>query len=217
MPEKVGTLVLTGVKTLEAFKERLNLKLGEISEKPITNLTLGDGFWSAIDMHHREVSGDDILAYSSLREDGDDTRYPVAAAKKVGKGTVILIGTDLGTASHKQMTVTARKIIETIYNYYSPIARVEGTRYCNINVAEKDSKTLIHLFNISGEHNNTAIDNSDEILPIYNLTLKLNLDKKPKKAIWQPDRTVLKIKKKGDGYEIALPPLHIHSIVELKF
>lgn len=215
--ENGGTLVLTGVKTLENFKERLNLELGNISEKPITNLTLGDGFWSAIDMHHREVSGDEVLAYSSLREDGDATRFPIVAAKKVGNGTVILIGSDIGTASCRQMTVTSRKIIETIFNYYSPIARVEGTRYCNINVAKKDGKILVHLFNISGEHNNTAIDNSDEILPIHNLTLKLNLEKKPQKAIWQPSGTELEIKETNSEYTISLPPLHIHEIVELEF
>lgn len=215
--ENGGTLVLTGVKTLEAFKERLNLQLGEITEKARTNMSIGDRFWSCFEMPHREVSGDTVLAYASRREDDDEGRYPLAAAKKVGKGTVILIGTDIGTASDAKMTVTARKIIEKVFDYYSPIARVEGSHLCNVNVAEKDGRTLVHLFNVSGEHNNEAVDNSDEILPIYELKLRLNLEKAPKKAVWQPDGTELTIKEADGLYEIELPKLHIHSIVEIEY
>ncbi len=217
--ENGGTLVLTGIKTLHLFKDRLNLTLGEVSKNEFTNLSLGDGFWSAIETRNCAVEGDDILAYSAYREDEErqEKWYPIAAAKKVGNGTVILIGTDIGKASDTHMTVTARKIMEKLLDYYTPAARIEGTRFCNINVAEKDGKRLIHLFNTSGEHNNALVDNTDEILPLYNLKLKLNLDKAPKTAVWQPDGTPLEIKKADNEYEIALPPLHIHSIVELEF
>ncbi len=215
--ENGGCLVLSGVKTLNLFKDRLNLTLGEVSKNAITNLSLGDGFWSAIDAEHCEVSGDDVLAFSSYREDDDANRYPLAAAKKVGRGTVILIGTDLGRASDTHITVTARRIMEKIFDYYTPVAKLEGTRFCNINVAEKNGKLLVHLFNISGEHNNALIDNTDEIIPLHNLTLKLNLNNEPKRALLQPEGTELNVKKENTGYEITLPPLHIHSIVELEF
>lgn len=215
--ENGGVLVLTGVKTLNLFKDRLSLELGAESTKSITNLSLGDGFWSMIDMPHCSVNGDEILAYSSLSEDGDDTRFPIAAAKKVKKGTVILIGTDIGSASDAHMTVTARKIAEKLYNYFTPIAQVNGTRFCNINIAEKNGKTLVHLFNISGEHNNAAVDNSDEITPLYELTITLNTEKAPKKAIWQPSGKKLEITAVGNAYEIKLPPLHIHEVVELEY
>lgn len=215
--ENGGLLVLNGVKTLAAFKERLNLTLGDKSEKSITNLTLGDGFWSATSIPHCSVEGDEILAYSSFREDGDAERYPVAVMKNVGNGKVILIGTDLGTAANINMTVTARRIYEKLFDYFTPIAKVEGSRYCNINVATKEGKTLVHLFNLSGEHNNEIIDNFDEILPLHNLELTLNLDRAPKKAVWQPDGTQLDTKEAGGKYIINLPPLHIHSIVEIEF
>lgn len=217
--ENGGTLVLTGVKTLALFKDRLNLNLGKVSEKPITNLSLGDGFWSAVPTHNCAVYGDEVLALSAYREDEEDKNkcYPIAAAKSVGKGKVIMIGTDIGAASETHMTVTARKIIEKLFDFYTPTAKIEGSRYCNLNVAEKDGKKLIHLFNISGEHNNAIVDNTDEILWLNNLKLTLNLEKEPKSAIWQPDGTPLEIKKVGSAYEIALPPLHIHSIVVIEF
>ncbi len=215
--ENGGILVLTGVKTLNLFKERLNLTLGQVSEKEITNLSLGDGFWSATSYKNCEVSGDETLAYSSFREDGDDSRYPVAAMKNVGSGKVILIGTDIGSAVNTNMNVTARKIFEKIFDYFTPFARVQGSRYCNINIAEKNGKKYVHLFNISGEHNNALIDNTDEILPIYNLTLEINSETPPKKAFWQPRGSELNVEKENGVYKIKLPALHIHEIVELEF
>ena len=56
---------------------------------------------------------------------------------------------------------------------------------------------------------------SNEILPIP--SLKLTLKKKPKKAIWQPENKKLKVFKNGNSYFVSLPPLHIHSIVEITF
>lgn len=214
--ENGGTLVLTGVKTLELFKDRLGLKLGEISEEEMTHISMGDGFWSTIKANHREVFGDTTLAFASKTEDGDFDRFPIAAAKIIGEGRVILIGTDLGKPSDTHMTVTARNIMEKLFDYYKPLARIEGTRYCNINFTQKDGKLLIQLLNISGEHNNVLVDNVDEILPIYNLKLRLSKDLNPKKATYQPDGIQLEITNTDEGAVIDLPPLHIHGIVEIE-
>lgn len=128
--------MLTGVKTLALFKDRLNLNLGEVSEKPITNLSLGDGFWSAVPTHNCAVYGDEVLALSAYREDEEDKNkcYPIAAAKSVGKGKVIMIGTDIGAASETHMTVTARKIIEKLFNFYTPTAKLSATQSFNITL-----------------------------------------------------------------------------------
>lgn len=213
--ENGGLLVLTGVKTLNLFRDRIGLDISECDGDK-TPLSLGDGFWSALQVPHCKVNGDEIIAYSSSKVDVDTNNFPVAAVKTVGKGKVILIGTDIGSASNSHMTVTARKLIEKIFDYYTPFARVEGSRFCNINVAEKENKTLVHLFNISGEHNNEAIDNSDEILPIYNLKLKL-YGKAPKTATVQPENIPLEVTECEGGYLLSLPPLHIHSVVELQY
>lgn len=214
--ENGGTLVLSGVKTLALFKERLNLTLGEVSG-PVTNLSIDDGFWSELESDYCEVAGDDILAYATKERGDDKNRFPVAAAKRIGKGNVILIGMDLGSASKIGMTVTARKLTEKIFDYYNPVARVEGSRYCNINIAEKDGKLLVHLLNISGEHNTSTAYSFNEILPIHSLKLKLNLQKTPKSAKWQPENTPLEISGNNGLYEISLPPLHIHGVVQIEF
>lgn len=213
--ENGGLLVLTGVETLNLFKERLALDITECDGDK-TPLSLGDGFWSVINTEHCRVGGDEIIAYSSVKADREEARFPIATMKNVGKGKVILIGTDIGAESHNHMTVTARRIIEKIFDYYTPLAKVEGSHFCNINIAEMDGKRLVHLFNTSGEHNNTAVENTDEILPIYNLRLKL-YGEKPKSAVAQPENIPLQIAECNGSYEIELPPLNIHKVVEVEY
>ena len=210
-----GNLVIAGLKAAEQFAQHLDeAVLGEWDNSHIANLSIDSNFWSFFPRPIRSVRGGSAVVYGSYKEDGETEKFPVASLFHYGKGRIMLIGADLGAGSISHLSVTARKIAEALFELYTPPARISGSHCCEVYVAKKENRMLVHLLNIAGDHSNCTVDSFDEIPPLHNLRLSLSCA--PAKAVWQPGNLPLTIVPcRGGGFTVSLPPLDIHAIVEL--
>ena len=84
-------------------------------------------------------------------------------------------------------------------------------------LAQKEDNWIVNIINIDGEHNNSQVSVYDTVLPTGSVELIMNTNRIIKKAILQPEGKRLSIKKEKGKYIIPVPPVAIHSIVELSF
>ncbi len=209
--ENGGILVVTGIKNAETFGEFANAEIGEMSPCRNSNITVDGDFWSSMQRKFVSVDGGSPIAYASVTEDGERNKKTVAAAFKYGKGQIVIIGTDIGEYYNLRRTVTPRRLFEKLLDMYSPVAKVLNTRLVDINVAQKDDKTYIHLVNTAGAHANDADANFDEIPPLYNVEVQININNAEKVTL-QPENIRLEIK---NGV-VTVPKIEIHNILEIE-
>jgi hypothetical protein len=86
------------------------------------------------------------------------------------------------------------------------------------------NRLVIHLNNLQPEIGKTYIADGmesrhliNEILPVYNLELKLRIGKEPVKITLQPENMGLQFKKTGNGFSVIIPALECHSMVVVEF
>jgi hypothetical protein len=75
----------------------------------------------------------------------------------------------------------------------------------------------VNIINIDGEHNNSQVSVYDSVLPTGPVELTINTDKNIKKATLQPEGKKLSVKEANGKYVISVPPVRIHSIIQLSF
>ena len=211
-----GILVVTGLKNSEVFAKFVDAKIGELATTQNSNLSVDGDFWSAIQGGYRAVNGGKALAYASITEDVSENVDTLMAEFPLGRGKMVIIGANIGEYYNKRRTVTSRKIAEKLLDMYTPVARVKNTRLIDINVARKQEKLYIHLVNTAGVHGDDKDGNFDEIPPLYNIEVELNLEAAPNKITLKPEGTALNYKKNGNSYTVTVPKLEIHSAIEIE-
>ncbi len=206
-----GILVVTGIKNAKIFGKFVNAEIGEVSSKKNSNITVDGDFWSSMQRPFVSVDGGEELARASVTEDGGKNEKTFAAQFNYGEGKIVIIGAAIGEYYNIRRTISSRQIFEKLLNMYTPIARVTNTKLIDINATEKSGKTYIQLVNTAGAHANDADANFDEIPPLYNVEIQINV-KNAKKVTLQPDNIQLDI---NNGC-VTVPKIEIHNILEVE-
>jgi hypothetical protein len=82
-------------------------------------------------------------------------------------------------------------------------------------LGKKDNKTLVHLINAGGDHANKNIMSYSELSPLPPLTVRYRTGAKPASVKLQPAGTKLNFTYVNGYVECIIPPVKVHSIVEI--
>lgn len=213
--ENGGVLVLGGKKTADLFTEFCGA-FEKISDA-FGVCSVDKKYWGEHGGATYSVNSDgETIAFAAKKADYQNTVDFVKVAS-VKKGKIVVMGSDLGAAYNRYKSVAVRKIGEKLLGLYTPTVEISGTHFINLNVLKKENRLLIQFVNSGGVHSDPAYDSFDEILPISNITVRVNCKTKPKSVIWQPKNVPLSFVYKNGTAEFTMPSVHIHEIAEIKF
>ena len=139
--------------------------------------------------------------------------HPAYSTLKVGKGVFCFLNIDLGDFYTINRSNTLRVFLKKLISSvgYAPSVTVEGSRFADLIVTEKEDKLLINLINMAGEHNVPTVRSYNEIPLIGPLTVKISSNLKIR-SITPVTDTDYAIEKEGDFIiAITLKTLHIHT------
>lgn len=219
-----GKVLVFGAKAVKEFEEIIKVDFNNNAYKELTLLNFGDknlGGITGIKTNWQPVkSSTESLEVGHIYDQLDyrfATDFPVATINSFGKGKVAAIYLDMSTAYNTYRNPIYLNLLNQTLNELieKPKIRVEGTKEIHLVLGKKDNSTLIHLINASGSHFNKSIYAYDELRPTPQLKVIYNVEQKPKTVFLQPLNKKLNFKFINNSIEIEIPPVEVHSIIQI--
>ena len=100
-----------------------------------------------------------------------------------------------------------------------PVLRLEGptTTLATINEQSRENRYIVHLLHYIPERRGQDFDVIEDVIPIYDVSVSLNLPRRAKQATLVPAGESIEIQRDGDRLEFSVAELHGHQMIELTY
>lgn len=219
-----GNLLITGVDACLAFSNETDIKPEEFTQNGHVFL-FADGRKAALNTRWQKVTpGNQTKTFGIMKTCDDpyyhsEEAYPMATVSPYGKGKIAALYCDLSDPYLQNRSTNMAQIFNSLVTmlHPKPLATIKGNGRMHLVLNQKKNDWIVNIINIDGEHNNSQVSVYDTVLPTGPVELTIDTDKNIKKAVLQPEGKKLPIKKANGKYVIPVPPVCIHSIVQLSF
>ena len=143
--------------------------------------------------------------------------YPLSVILNFGKGTISLIGFDIGSQYLDYRQTSHRLLIKNIAERaYEPKARIErALGNAEIVCLEKDGKLMLQIINANGSHADPTSMSEDVIPPLVDLEMSVMTENKNAKATLLPANRPLDCRYESGRIYFTVDRVDIHSIVKI--
>ena len=98
----------------------------------------------------------------------------------------------------------------------APPLHVSGSRYVHTVLARKNGRLMVHLLNTQGQHRDANVFSYDELPPTPPLLVDIACARKPQRILLQPENRRLKFDWKNGRAIVRVPPVAVHTILEVR-
>lgn len=216
--ENGGKLIIMGAYLTRGFANELGVEF--IDEEPSeTQLAfkkneLYSSFGEGLILSKFEPKTAKVIAngYTSLRKEGIE--YPIATVNKCGKGEIVGIYLDFLRSYRKARSVGIIDFVgDVISIVYEPDVKVEGNRFVEVSVGEKEGKTIINLVNSFGGLESQDLSTFDWLPEIKDIKVTVKTDKKPNRVTLQPSNTELPFNFDGEKLTLTVEKLEYYEMI----
>ena len=143
--------------------------------------------------------------------------YPLSVILNFGKGTISLIGFDIGSQYLDYRQSLHRLLIKNIAERaYEPKARIErALGNAEIVCLEKYGKLMLQIINANGSHADPTAMSEDVIPPLVDLEMSVMTENKNAKATLLPANRPLDCRYESGRIYFTVDRVDIHSIVKI--
>ena len=214
--QRGGFLVLSGCKTLELFRGKLPIVFTAQEIAKNADITADRKFFTSVGGERKALAVEgEAFAWSAPVTRSSAVDFPIASILSYGKGKIALISMDIGQTYNVAANVTLRKIGERLLEEYTPTVKISGSKQINLNVTEDETRLLVHLVNIQGDHDALNCENFDEIPPIGRLTVEVQCPQEPKAVRIQPDGREAAWYWINGKLKVELDGVELYDIIEI--
>ncbi len=226
--EQGGHILITGAHLAKDYPEFISAKPGD-KAKPIKSDL--NGIYLPIDGKAAAVAGEwttllpdenaEILTcYLSDQEQSHNaTNNPVTIRRKIGKGTITAISGPIFESYYHGHYPLIRQYIKNIIdsmNISWQVSLINTPSQLEVILRKKDNKLLINLLNRgAGIMTNERQPIIEDLPPITNFQLRINLENPPASVKYLPENIIPDYSYENRTLTINIPELAIHSIIEL--
>lgn len=231
-----GTLFLSGMKTVSAFREELGISAMETGDFAVIR---GGGLRALMMQPFCKLttSATVLNVMNPIRSVGDpsvanpppqkvtEPDVPSLIEVSYGKGRIVAAPFDIGKEYEGDRTAQLRSFVGEALARANRKLSVRGTRYVDVALMEKDGKTYLHLLNTAGEHR--AEKNAkraegktktfDEIPPVGPIAVEYRLGRKPVSARLLPKNEQLPFTYENGLLKLTVDRVAIHEAIEISF
>lgn len=135
---------------------------------------------------------------------------------KVGKGQVGVIARPIGLDYLKDKSETTRSLVNGAVRrlFPTPMVEAKGTPWVDVSASRLGEKTVVHLVNTSGEHQNLTYIESVKPLPAIELAIRT--DKKPAKVTLQPQNKPCTFRYENGKVHVKVDSVPIYEILVME-
>lgn len=177
----------------------------------------GDGRLASIltDYCDTEPEADDLVYYHANYYQAT----PYAACKKVsyGNGSFLFQMFSVGPQYKDNQSAPMHTYLRNLLKRadFTPLARASSS-YVDVVCATKDGKLLVNLLNTAGPHAVTQCRSFNEIPPLYNVTVEIQLSQAPRSVMLEPEHKPCPYTYNGKTLTLTVERLDIHSILVIE-
>ena len=137
---------------------------------------------------------------------------------KLGKGKIAAVYIGLGSNYQKRKAPVMREFLSGLVKELlpEPLLTVTGSHLVNVTLNKLGDSYAINLVNMAGEHADKNVFAYDELPAIGPLEIVLQLAKKPKEVMLQPEHVAVNYNYNNGKLRVVIPALAIHSIITIK-
>lgn len=217
-----GNVLIIGSKASKAFEEQLNVSF--IGKDSTLQFNMGGkttGGIAGIKTNWQKVLPQNGVQVEGLVYTQCDyrypTNYPVATINNFGKGKIAAFFMDMSVAYNQYRNPVFNNLIRNVISALIPDPQVKVTGSDNVHVVlgKKNGRTYIHLINSSGDHFNKNVMAYNELLSTGSLKISYKAGTKPLSVKLQPTGEKINFTYAGNRIEFVVPPVSVHSIVEI--
>jgi hypothetical protein len=148
-------------------------------------------------------------------EAGDPIPGVVASETPYGKGRLTAVYADLSADYRKHQSPKLRDFMASLMQPLlpRPLVTVNGSHLVHIVLNRQNNRLAVNLINTGGRHADPQVFTYDEVPPLTNLTVRLRIDRKPKRIVQQPENRSLPVRYADGVATVTVPQLTLHSIL----
>ena len=238
-----GTVILTGTRTLELFKNELLIKnIKTVTSKPSIlirggnsrnivnkNYSIVEGnfnilsVFNVLDIEHpidtqyqTQIAGHEVENQQEERQI-IGKEYPSVIESNIGKGKLIAITFDYGLAYGSERSSELKNLLKDITKTIPKKLNVKSSSYLEVDLQTNNDKTYIQLLNAGGEHRASLVKAFDEIPPLYHIEVEYKCKKQPKFVRLLPENINLPFTYSNKTLKTFVEKIEIHSAIEITF
>jgi len=146
---------------------------------------------------------------------GDETPYPSA----VQKGKSIFLAAPVFSSYAERGTAISKKLVRNCLQELLPERMIltNAPSTAEITVTEQPQRTMVHLVNWHPMQKvGTETDVIEDVPPLYNIELAVNINDTPEKVALVPSGESLAFKQKGNQVTFVIPRIDIHQMIAIE-
>lgn len=155
---------------------------------------------------------------------GEDSGYPAITLRRVGKGWVAYIASEVFHAYQVKNQWNLKHILANLLDrlIQEPLVQVDAPAWVEVVVMRQaadpvgawEERTLVHLVN---HHGNRPVDGNnvcvEQVLPVRDVTVRLAWPIQPAKVTLEPEGLVPAWSYGGGVVEVRVPEVYIHTAI----
>ena len=213
-----GRVLIIGASAVLNFKQELNFNTDKTPETST--------YWVGMKGQTAVIRDDFLQVKLSEKSQArgqvyqtDDLRYPLGYSSSISQkdqGAYGAIYFNFGRSYQNFQSPVLRDFLAQVVGelFPHPMVSVSGSKLIHVTINNLKEKLTINLVNSGGTHKSTQIITYDEIPPLYDIALKINLAQKPRRIIQQPENRELVFSWDAHhGANVIVPKLDIHSVI----
>ncbi|WP_461148745.1 alpha-amylase family protein [Spirosoma pulveris] len=213
-----GHLLLIGAKTTRSFADELGVvPMQENSGSPKWVQHNGASIVLTGPFQPVRITGKETKPIGTFlqSEAGGPVPGVIATETQFGRGKLMAVYADLSRDYEKHQSSRLRDFIASLTRplLTSPVADVSGSHLVHVVLNRQRDRLALNLINTGGHHANPQVFTYDEVPPLTNLTVRLRLDKKPRRIVQQPENRVLPVRYDKGVATLTVPELALHSVL----
>jgi hypothetical protein len=213
-----GHLLLIGAQTTQSFAAELGVTpTGTVTTGPKWVLQTGMSVVLTGPFLPVRITGAETKSIGQFlsSEAGSPTGGVVATETPFGRGKLLAVYADLSRDYEKHQSAKLRQFIASLTGplLTNPAVDVSGSHLVHVVLNRQRERLAVNLINTGGRHTDPQVFTYDEVPPLSNLTVRLRLDKKPKRITQQPENRALPIRYDKGVATVTVPELALHSVL----
>ncbi|MCP4164397.1 MAG: hypothetical protein GY759_00710 [Chloroflexi bacterium] len=148
---------------------------------------------------------------------GSEVLAPAITLRRIGAGRAMYMAVDPFASYRRDGHHLARLLIKTMMEVVAPgeARRVSADKpmHVEISLQKQAERTIVHLLNYFAQKRTAVLVHNEEILPVYDITLRIKHPQRPRSVTQQPQGKALDWQYTGDTVTVQVPKLHIHTMV----
>ncbi|RPI03372.1 MAG: hypothetical protein EHM72_01710 [Calditrichaeota bacterium] len=218
--ENGGNLLVIGPAACASFEHELGVELIDTATLNVNYLDSEKRLASvkSISQHVKLAEGVKPFGRVYTNRHGHGSFSPAGSINQLGKGTIAAVYLNLGERYLDGKVTAIRDFLDELVDtlYPNPTVTVEGTGYVDVTLNRMGDRLAVNLVNSSGPHADDLVYVYDEILPLGELTVTVQLEKRPKSVSLEPSKQKTGMTYHEGKLTVTIPRIDVHEILVIE-